>query len=265
MERELVTLTNLCYNVSAETNETRGALLYQSAIVQHNILLWAKRPLSGGLASRHSSQQRWQPGKGRFVMLDNQLKQCIDCLEWKEKAEFRGRRCLKCKAKRDSARDMERYRTDPDYREAVNKQRREYYQSNAAYREHIKTRQKNRYWADPVARERSLGYRKKYNRERWLKCIPMAGGVCQKCQQPKFWVLMDFHHVHPELKGKQGCDAVLALDFDELDKCALLCSECHRLYTSGYWEGRWRKRDGLGWELEEWWYVLSPSGDYYDS
>lgn len=58
------------YNVSAETFGN-GALCFssKSAVAPHNhILLWAKRPSLGGLASRRTSQQRRQPNGGRFAM-----------------------------------------------------------------------------------------------------------------------------------------------------------------------------------------------------
>jgi hypothetical protein len=47
---------------------SRGVLLL-NAINLTQYFLWAKRPLSSGLTSRcHSSQQRWQLGRGRFVL-----------------------------------------------------------------------------------------------------------------------------------------------------------------------------------------------------
>jgi hypothetical protein len=56
--------------VSAETDRNRGALLL-SAIENHNIFIVGKAPLVSGFASRYSSQQRWQPNKGRFAMFSN--------------------------------------------------------------------------------------------------------------------------------------------------------------------------------------------------
>lgn len=70
-------IADLCYNISAETNVDRGVLLL-NAINSSQYLLWAKRPLLGGFTSRRSSQQRWQPSKGRFVMTENQ-RPCPSC------------------------------------------------------------------------------------------------------------------------------------------------------------------------------------------
>jgi hypothetical protein len=55
------------YNKGAEVNEN-GALCFSKAIYLHNLNIAYKAPLSCGLASRRSPQQRWQTRKGIFVM-----------------------------------------------------------------------------------------------------------------------------------------------------------------------------------------------------
>lgn len=58
----------MMYNIGVESYGKRGVLLL-NAVTQHNLLLWAKRPLSGGLTSRRTIRHRRQLDKGRFVMI----------------------------------------------------------------------------------------------------------------------------------------------------------------------------------------------------
>ena len=77
-----------------------------------------------------------------------------------------------------------------------------------------------------------------YCRDRWVEKKIMAinykGGKCEDCnlsypEQP--YVIFDFHHLDPSKKEfswdklrLKGTDSIKK----ELDKCALLCSNCHR-------------------------------------
>jgi len=72
------------YTECVEVNGMVGRFVVQTPSIQHNTLLWAKRPLSGGLASRRSLRQRWQPDKGRFGM----GKVCTVCKKRKPIEEF---------------------------------------------------------------------------------------------------------------------------------------------------------------------------------
>jgi hypothetical protein len=40
---------------------------------------------------------------------------------------------------------------------------------------------------------------------------------------------------------------------DEIDKCVLLCRNCHTAYHAEEWDAKFIKRDGLGWTIEEAW------------
>ena len=37
---------------------------------------------------------------------------------------------------------------------------------------------------------------------------------------------------------------------DEINKCILLCSNCHRELEGGLWTAEFVKRDGLGWTVK---------------
>lgn len=79
----------------------------------------------------------------------------------------------------------------------------------------------------------SIRYKQKqYIKSIKEKCITYLGGKCSKCSYNKCYKALHFHHKDPELK----IDKVSSLikkrnDWDtivkELDKCELLCANCH--------------------------------------
>ena len=65
-----------------------------------------------------------------------------------------------------------------------------------------------------------------------VKCVEYKGGVCEDCGLVDHPVVYDFHHLDPTQKDF-AISKVKLTSFDErttveLDKCALLCSNCHR-------------------------------------
>lgn len=75
----------------------------------------------------------------------------------------------------------------------------------------------------------------KYCVNRWIerknKAIEYKGGKCQRCSYDKFYGALEFHHINPNEKDfdwgklrKTSWDKITK----ELDKCVLLCSNCHR-------------------------------------
>jgi len=75
--------------------------------------------------------------------------------------------------------------------------------------------------------------------ERWvkikIKAIIYKGSKCGDCENayPEHpYVIFDFHHLDPEEK-EVGWDKLRLRSWDkitkELDKCDLLCSNCHRI------------------------------------
>lgn len=68
-----------------------------------------------------------------------------------------------------------------------------------------------------------------------LKCIAYKGGECNRCKYKKCVAALEFHH--PENKQFEISEGI-GKSFEslkiELDKCELLCSNCHREveYTS---------------------------------
>lgn len=215
-------------------------------------------------------------------MPDEELKQCSCCEEWKAKGEFRPRKgqCNDCVKKKGRARMRRNYQKDPELHRARQREwlQKEGNKERKAERHRLhrlqnldKMRHQEREYnrLNPEKRRnyrrQNLENQQKYHFERarflWGDSIAAAGGVCQKCSQVKQWQIMSFHHVNPKEKTKPSSKAVLVQDMTELDKCALLCIECHFLFEARVWQGVWRKRDGLGWELVEWWHTFRYSGE----
>lgn len=66
-----------------------------------------------------------------------------------------------------------------------------------------------------------------------LQCIEYLGNRCIKCGVEGHPAIYDFHHRNPENKdfnlGHVKTTKFSKKITDELDKCDLLCSNCHRL------------------------------------
>lgn len=65
------------------------------------------------------------------------------------------------------------------------------------------------------------------------KAIEYKGGCCEKCGYKKFYGALEFHHVNPKHKtGDMSINRWQNYTFNkwkkELDKCILVCANCHR-------------------------------------
>lgn len=111
------------------------------------------------------------------------------------------------------------------------------------------SQRKIRYWMDKHALKRSLlctycgrkgkqvcyDCRNQKYMLRWKKlkkeAVAYKGGKCQECGYNKFVGALDFHHRDPETK-KYSWDGMKKRNWDarkkELDRCDLLCANCHR-------------------------------------
>ena len=76
-------------------------------------------------------------------------------------------------------------------------------------------------------------------RQRRLKqeCIDYKGGSCQQCGYDKYNGALEFHHINPNEKDF-NVGSLKSYSFteklkQELDKCILLCSNCHREVHGG--------------------------------
>jgi hypothetical protein len=61
------------------------------------------------------------------------------------------------------------------------------------------------------------------------KMVEYKGGKCEKCGYNKSVYAMDFHHLYgKDFRLSRGYHKSWKLVKAELDKCSLLCSNCHR-------------------------------------
>lgn len=65
-----------------------------------------------------------------------------------------------------------------------------------------------------------------------LKMVEYKGGCCEKCGYKNYIGALEFHHLEPNQKDFNP-SKLKTYSFDdrvksELDKCALLCANCHR-------------------------------------
>ena len=75
----------------------------------------------------------------------------------------------------------------------------------------------------------------KYCIERWkkrkLEAIEYKGGKCNRCGYNSYYGALEFHHINPNEKEMNWTKMrLVAWDriIEELDKCQLLCANCHR-------------------------------------
>jgi transcriptional regulator len=76
-------------------------------------------------------------------------------------------------------------------------------------------------------------YQKVKRRRKKIKVLGVIykGGKCQKCGYNKYFENLEFHHKNPKEKDftiSQKCNHRWLTIKKELDKCACLCSTCHR-------------------------------------
>lgn len=73
-------------------------------------------------------------------------------------------------------------------------------------------------------------WQKRKKAKRKAKCVAYKGGKCLKCGYNKCHRAMGFHHRDPKTKSfgiSEGITNSWEILKKELDKCDLLCSNCH--------------------------------------
>jgi hypothetical protein len=205
-----------------------------------------------------SDYGRYTAGKGGIKSI---CKECnrIRCRDWKRENADRineGRR--------------ERTANDPEYKDRINGLKKQWRIDN---REHYLKRErenaKRRYWENPGEREKNqaasrryrenrtdeqiqrdreryyqhwidnkeklMEYRTKWRHNRRKTCIEKLGGKCVKCGTTKY---LQFDHIKPSEKSfdiSRKLTTDLKTLFEELDKCQLLCWDCHMEKTKNDW------------------------------
>lgn len=90
--------------------------------------------------------------------------------------------------------------------------------------------------------KRNRSWDQKNIRYKKEKAVAYKGGRCEKCGYNKCIGAMDFHHINPEEK-MYDVKNLMARRWEliqlEIDKCILLCSNCHR---EEHWNERRNKK-----------------------
>lgn len=82
----------------------------------------------------------------------------------------------------------------------------------------------------PKKRDTSL-----YRREIKKKLVEYKGGKCQICNYSRCYEALEFHHLNPAEKDFQISGGTRSFETlkKEVDKCILVCANCHREIHSG--------------------------------
>ncbi len=146
------------------------------------------------------------------------MKKCTRCNETKKAFEFPIKRekngkarlsswCKPCTSSVMSYNNKKARRENP---ELIRARDREYYIKNKARK-------------NAGVRERTKIFKQ--------KCIDYLGGECKICGYNKCIAVLDFHHRDPSTKKFEISRSGLVFSdrvIRELDKCDLLCSNCHK-------------------------------------
>lgn len=91
-----------------------------------------------------------------------------------------------------------------------------------------------RHQKDPIKKAKRKELANKRNKESKLRAIEYKGGRCADCGYKGHHCVFDFHHLDPSVK-EGNPSAILRKDNwkEEIDKCVLLCANCHRLRHFG--------------------------------
>jgi hypothetical protein len=77
-------------------------------------------------------------------------------------------------------------------------------------------------------------------RRRHIKemAVMYKGGACETCGYDRDVTALDFHHIEEDTKdfgiGSKGYTRSWEKVKEELDKCIMVCANCHREIHSGY-------------------------------
>ena len=68
-----------------------------------------------------------------------------------------------------------------------------------------------------------------------LKVVELMGGKCVDCGYNKSAYALELHHIDPSTKEYEPSQLISRLSWDkiykEMEKCELLCANCHRIKT----------------------------------
>lgn len=95
---------------------------------------------------------------------------------------------------------------------------------------------------------------RQYNRELKSYYKNLLGGKCARCGYDKTQVALEFHHIDPDEKDAQVSTIINSNNHSkimfEIDKCILLCRNCHIELESYCWSAEFVKDKTAGYRIK---------------
>ena len=155
-------------------------------------------------------------------------KQCGNCREWldigeftKYKDKYYSSRCKKCLREYGFE-----YRSRPESKERV-KEYHKQYMSDKANRE-SKNSYTRKYRKIDRVKEKNIESNRVWKKSEKQKAVDYKGGKCSVCGYCKCLTALEFHHTNPDEKDGYNSHWTFERNIPELDKCILVCANCHR-------------------------------------
>ena len=109
-------------------------------------------------------------------------------------------------------------------------------------REPVRSKVYSEWTEDQKERNRAMQYG--YRHRRIKKAVDLKGGECNRCGYSKCIRSLQFHHTDPALKQFElNSRTMLSHSWDsivkELDKCELLCANCHSEHHYNEYESKY--------------------------
>jgi 5-methylcytosine-specific restriction endonuclease McrA len=166
------------------------------------------------------------PRGQKLKIIDNK-KQCSTCKEWlplesySKAKEYYSSKCPSC---------VKIYASEYRKKEENKIKRQQYHKSYMEIKENRDA--KNKYIREYRKSDKAKNVNYKSNRM-WLKnekqkAVDYKGGKCIKCGYKKCLSALEFHHINPEEKEGYNSHWTFERNKIELNKCVLLCANCHR-------------------------------------
>lgn len=170
-----------------------------------------------------------------MAISDKKYKVCRDCgesfpcsykLNGVQYQNYKRQRCEKCNPKLSNAQKLQK-RVDKEPRTCTEckelKPYDSFYQRKTGSPYSV-CKECNNIMCKPITREKHRSVKQ--------MAVDLGGGKCQKCGYLKCTAALEFHHLDPTKKdfaiSRIKSHSRLLKIQDELSKCILLCSNCHR-------------------------------------
>ena len=91
-----------------------------------------------------------------------------------------------------------------------------------------KNKYTNEYRKRDYVKAKNVEKNREWKMQEKQKAVDYLGGKCSSCGYSKCLTALEFHHVNPSEKELYNSHWTFERNKNELDKCVLLCANCHR-------------------------------------